>query len=165
MAQEVGQIKSALVGGACGALIADRLVRAGMRRERAALAVAVGGGLAGMALRGKARSAAIGASAACAGQLALMWLEARAQAASASDSPETTDRTTPNSAATISAGEDAIAFNAPVIDEPESATVEPAASTETWSPPTSGSDNEMHESSFAGEGVIPEPRSVAPVGP
>ena len=36
MVQEVGEIAWALIGGVCGALVADRLVDAGMRTERAA---------------------------------------------------------------------------------------------------------------------------------
>jgi len=85
MVQEVGEIAWALIGGVCGALVADRLVDAGMRTERAALAVAASGALAGMALRGRARSVAVGASAACVGQLSLMWLQTRATAAIRSD--------------------------------------------------------------------------------
>ncbi len=77
MAQGLGEIAGAVIGGVGGVMIADRLMRAGMRSERAALAVAVGGGLAAMALRGKTRTVAVGASAACAGQLALMWLQAQ----------------------------------------------------------------------------------------
>ena len=85
MVREVGEIAWALIGGVCGALVADRLVGAGMRTERAALAVAASGALAGMALRGRARSVAVGASTACVGQLSLMWLQTRATAAIRSD--------------------------------------------------------------------------------
>lgn len=81
MAQAIEEIALAVIGGICGAVVADRLIEAGVRGERAAMAVMAGGGLAAIALRGKARSLAVGASAACAGQLALMWLQARATAA------------------------------------------------------------------------------------
>jgi hypothetical protein len=77
MARGLGEIAGAVIGGVGGVLIADRLMREWTRSERAALAVAVGGGLAAIALRGKAKSVAVGASAACAGQLTLMWLHAR----------------------------------------------------------------------------------------
>ena len=85
MVKEIGEIAWALLGGVCGALVVDRMVGAGMRTERAALAVAASGALAGMALRGPARSVAVGASAACVGQLSLLWLHTRATAAIQSD--------------------------------------------------------------------------------
>jgi hypothetical protein len=44
MAREVEEIALALIGGICGVVVADRLMQAGARGERAAMAVAVGGG-------------------------------------------------------------------------------------------------------------------------
>jgi hypothetical protein len=69
-----------LVGGAGGAILVSTMIRTGLAPRPAALAVAVGGGLGALALRGTMRRLAIGAAAASVGQLALMWMEARAAA-------------------------------------------------------------------------------------
>src|SRR5687768_12421194 len=75
MAEVQQGMVATLVGGAGGSVLVSVLMRRGVAPGPAALAMAVAGGLGGLALRGAGRHAAIGAAAASAGMLALMWIE------------------------------------------------------------------------------------------
>lgn len=68
-------VASVVVGGACGGLLVEVLQRRGVMPMTAATAVAIGGGLGALALRGTARQVALGAAAASVGRLALAFLE------------------------------------------------------------------------------------------
>lgn len=78
MAELEHKTAATLLGGAGGSVLISVLMRSGVAPKPAAVTMAVAGGVGGLALRGAARHAALGAAAASLGMLALMWMEARA---------------------------------------------------------------------------------------
>ncbi len=81
--ESLGATIAAALGGLGAACVGGVLVRMGVRPVVAAAGVGGVGALGAVALDGRARDAALGASAVGAGQLVLAWLEAEARIAAA----------------------------------------------------------------------------------